>query len=170
MISLARNSGQHNAVMAGLNYASGELLIAWTTICRPILPAQISAGRDRKGYDIVYGYYPKRNIPFPELRQVLSTTSPSASSSASRRYADIQLLGYPAFRAGLCRTVQTRRTHLQGLFLRTTRNISCIPIKHFEREVGESGYTLKKLLQLWSNIMGYSVIPLRMATYCGYFF
>ncbi|MCI5503272.1 MAG: glycosyltransferase, partial [Eubacterium sp.] len=27
-ISLAKNSGQHNAVMAGLNYASGELLIA----------------------------------------------------------------------------------------------------------------------------------------------
>ena len=61
-------------------------------------------------------------------------------------------------------------THLQGLFLRTTRNISCIPIKHFDREVGESGYTFKKLIQLWSNIMGYSVIPLRMATYCGYFF
>ena len=27
-ISLAKNSGQHNAVMAGLNYAQGDLLIA----------------------------------------------------------------------------------------------------------------------------------------------
>ena len=27
-ISLAKNSGQHNAVMAGLNYAQGNLLIA----------------------------------------------------------------------------------------------------------------------------------------------
>ena len=28
VISLAKNAGQHNAVMAGLNYASGDLLIA----------------------------------------------------------------------------------------------------------------------------------------------
>ena len=65
---------------------------------------------------------------------------------------------------------QSPYTHLQGLFLRTTRNISCVPIKHFEREVGQSGYTLKKLIQLYSNIMGYSVVPLRLSTYCGYFF
>lgn len=31
-------------------------------------------------------------------------------------------------------------------------------------------YTLKKLIQLYSNIMGYSVVPLRLSTYCGYFF
>lgn len=55
---------------------------------------------------------------------------------------------------------QSPYTHLQGLFLRTTRNISCVPIKHFEREVGQSGYTLKKLIQLYSNIMGYSVGPI----------
>ena len=59
---------------------------------------------------------------------------------------------------------KSRYTHLQGLFLRTTRNISCVPIKHFDRAYGTSGYTLKKLLGLWSNIMGYSIVPLRIAT------
>ena len=29
-------------------------------------------------------------------------------------------------------------THLQGLFLRTTRKISSVPIKHFEREIGRA--------------------------------
>ena len=29
---------------------------------------------------------------------------------------------------------------------------------------------LKKLIQLWSNIMGYSIVPLRLATYFGYGF
>ena len=58
-------------------------------------------------------------------------------------------------------------THLQGLFLRTTRNISSVPVKHFKREVGTSNYTFRKLLSLWSNIIGFSVVPLRLASYAG---
>ena len=54
-----------------------------------------------------------------------------------------------------------------GLFLRTTRNISSVPIKHFEREYGKSNYTFKKLVNLWSNIIGYSIVPLRLAKYIG---
>ena len=61
-------------------------------------------------------------------------------------------------------------THLQGLFLRTTRSISCVPIQHFDRAYGQSGYTLKKLITLWSNVMGYSVVPLRIARNVGFFF
>ena len=61
-------------------------------------------------------------------------------------------------------------THLQGLFLRTTRNISSVPIQHFKREVGTSNYTFKKLIKLWSNILGFSIVPLQMATYTGFIF
>jgi undecaprenyl-phosphate 4-deoxy-4-formamido-L-arabinose transferase len=61
-------------------------------------------------------------------------------------------------------------THLQGLFLRTTRNIASVPVEHFDREYGQSGYTFKKLISLWSNIMGYSIVPLRIATRAGVFF
>ena len=61
-------------------------------------------------------------------------------------------------------------THLQGLFLRTTRNICSVPIEHFDREVGTSNYTLKKLLKLWSNIIGFSIVPLQMATVTGFIF
>jgi undecaprenyl-phosphate 4-deoxy-4-formamido-L-arabinose transferase len=61
-------------------------------------------------------------------------------------------------------------THLQGVFLRVTRNISCVPVEHFKREVGQSGYTLKKLMQLWANIIGFSIVPLRLATWLGNFF
>ena len=52
------------------------------------------------------------------------------------------------------------QVHLQGVFLRITGNIACIPIQHFEREEGKSGYTLKKLVKLYSNIVGFSARPL----------
>ena len=41
--------------------------------------------------------------------------------------------------------------YLPGLLLRATKNIVNVPVHHREREVGTSGYTLKKLLGLWFN-------------------
>ena len=61
VVELARNAGQHNAVMAGLNYAKGDILIAMDDDMQthpsqlPIILAELD-----KGYDIVYGYYPKK--------------------------------------------------------------------------------------------------------------
>ena len=60
-------------------------------------------------------------------------------------------------------------TYLLGLFMRCTQNIASVPIRHFEREVGESGYTLGQLIRLWSSVLGFSVIPLRMASIAGFF-
>ena len=56
---------------------------------------------------------------------------------------------------------------MQGLFLRTTNNISSIPVEHFERAYGKSNYPFKKLIELWSNVMGYSILPLRIASRFG---
>lgn len=172
VISLAKNAGQHNAVMAGLNYASGDLLIAMDDDMQTH-PSQLKylLAKIDKGYDIVYGYYPEKKhsifrnfgsfVNYITVRILIGKPKDMRTSSywVIRRFVRDYVVQY-----------KSPYTHLQGLFLRTTRNISCIPIKHFDREVGESGYTFKKLIQLWSNIMGYSVIPLRMATYCGYFF
>lgn len=171
-ISLAKNSGQHNAVMAGLNYASGELLIAMDDDMQTH-PSQLKylLAEIDKGYDIVYGYYPQKKhsgfrnfgsfLNYITVRILIGKPKDMKTSSywVIRRFVRNYVIQY-----------QSPYTHLQGLFLRTTRNISCIPIEHFEREVGQSGYTLKKLIQLYSNIMGYSVVPLRLATYTGYFF
>ena len=57
-----------------------------------------------------------------------------------------------------------------GLVLRTTKNICNVEVNHREREIGTSGYTMKKLLALWMNgFTAFSVVPLRIATYFGLF-
>jgi len=58
--------------------------------------------------------------------------------------------------------------YVNGLVLRATENIVNVDINHRNREVGESGYTLKKLLGLWMNgFTSFSVKPLRIATVLG---
>ena len=170
VIELAKNAGQHNAIMAGLNYARGDVIMALDDDMQthPDQMPKILAELD-KGYDIVYGYYPHkkhswwRNIGtfmnYITVRLLLKKPKGLRTSSfwAIRRFVRDYAVQYPS-----------EFTHLQGLFLRITRNITCVPIEHHEREVGESGYTFGKLFQLWSNIMGFSVVPLRIATRCGF--
>lgn len=57
-----------------------------------------------------------------------------------------------------------------GLLLRTTKDIVNVDICHREREIGQSGYTLSKLIMLWLNgFTAFSVKPLRVATATGFF-
>lgn len=172
VIELAYNSGQHNAVMAGLNYAKGDVLIAMDDDMQTH-PSQLQYlfAEFDKGHDIVYGYYENKQhskfrnfgsyVNYLTIRYLIGKPKDMKTSSfwVIRKFVRDSVIEY-----------QSPYTHLQGLFLRTTKNISSVPIQHFQREVGQSNYTLKKLIKLWSNIMGFSVVPLQLATKLGYFF
>ena len=171
-VELARNAGQHNAVLAGLNHADGDAFIAMDDDMQTH-PSQLPylLAEFEKGYDIVYGYYPEKKhskfrnfgsyVNYMTLRIFLKKPKDLRTSSfwIIRRFVRDYAVQY-----------KSAYTHIQGLFLRTTRNISSVPIKHFEREVGTSNYTFKKLVQLWSNIIGFSIVPLQMAIYTGFVF
>ena len=58
-------------------------------------------------------------------------------------------------------------TYLLGLILRATSSITHVEVQHYERTNGKSGYTFKALLSLWSNIIGFTVKPLRLAMSSG---
>lgn len=172
VVELAQNAGQHNAVMAGLNVADGDVLIAMDDDGQTHW-SQLSVLFDEfdKGFDIVYGYYPEKKhsgfrnfgswINYVSFRVLIGKPKDLKTSSfwIIRKYVRDYVVQY-----------KSQYTHLQGLFLRTTRNISSVPVKHFDRTHGKSGYTIKKLIGLWSNVMGFSIVPLRIARNTGLFF
>ena len=167
VVELAKNAGQHNAVMAGLNEGSGDVFIAMDDDMQTH-PSQLGKLLDEfdKGYDIEHKEHSKfRNfgsyVNYMTVRILLKKPKDLKTSSfwVIRKFVRDYAVEY-----------KSAYTHLQGLFLRTTRNISSVPIQHFKREVGTSNYTLKKLIKLWSNILGFSIVPLQMATYTGFFF
>ena len=58
--------------------------------------------------------------------------------------------------------------YLDGLILKSTKNIGMITVDHNPRLQGESNYTFKKLLVLWSNmLLDFSFMPLRIASIFG---
>ncbi len=171
-IELAKNSGQHNAQIAALNYARGEFIISMDDDGQTS-PTQLPKLLDEmdKGYDIVYAYYPHkehsggRNLGswFNQWSLSVLIGKPKGLKTSSywviRKFVRDYAIQY-----------QSAYTHIQGVFLRVTRNISSVPVEHFKREVGQSGYTFKKLVKLWANIIGFSIVPLRLATILGYVF
>ncbi len=171
-VELARNAGQHNAQMAALNYADGDYIISMDDDGQTS-PTQLPKLLEEidKGYDIVYAYYPNkkhsggRNLGSRfnqwSLRVLIGKPKDMKTSSywVIRRFVRDYAIQY-----------KSAYTHIQGVFLRVTRNISCVPVEHFRREVGQSGYTFSKLVKLWANIIGFSIVPLRLATILGYVF
>ncbi len=171
-VELAKNSGQHNAQMAALNFARGDFIISMDDDGQTS-PSQLSKllCEMDKGYDIVYAYYPHKE--HSNGRNLGSRFNQWSMSILIGKPKDLKTSSFWVIRKFVrdyAIQYQSAYTHIQGVFLRVTRNISSVPVEHFRREVGQSGYTFKKLVQLWANIIGFSIVPLRIATFLGYIF
>ena len=169
VVELAMNSGQHNATMAGLNYATGDVIISMDDDMQthPSQLPKLFAEFD-KGYDVVYGhYYEKKHSGFRNFGSWVNYTTVRVLIGKPKDLKTSSFWIIKKFVRDYVIEYKSKYTHLQGLFLRTTKNISSIPVEHFERAYGSSNYTFKKLIALWSNVMGYSILPLRIATRFG---
>ncbi len=96
VVELAQNAGQHNAVMAGLNEASGDTLIAMDDDGQTH-PSQLPALFEKfdEGFDIVYGYYPdKKHSAFRNFGSWMNYKAFRVLIGKPKGHEDIQLLGH----------------------------------------------------------------------------
>lgn len=169
-INLARNFGQHSAIMAGLHYATGDVCVFLdddgqtpANEVEKLLDA-IAAGADvaMASYDHkMHSHFRNWGSKVNECMMHIMLHKPKelfvSSYFAVKRFVADSMLQY-----------SNSYPYLPGLLLRATKNIVNVPVHHREREVGTSGYTLKKLLGLWFNgFTAFSVVPLRVATAVG---
>lgn len=169
-INLARNFGQHSALMAGFHYAKGDIVICLdddgqTPACEA---GKLIRGIEQ-GADVVYARYDhKRHSLFRnfgshinEIMTRIMLGKPKnlyiSSYFAARRFVIDEILRY-----------SYAYPYVMGLVLRTTKNIVNVDVHHRDRQAGSSGYTLGKLFALWFNgFTAFSVKPLRIATVTG---
>lgn len=172
VINLAKNGGQHNATVCGLNYAEGDYIISMDDDMQTH-PSQLHKLLEAmdENIDIVYGYYPEKKHNF--IRNIFSKINYWSVRILIGKPKDIKTSSYWVIKKYVRDYVvsfKNNECHLQILFLRTTKNIKSIPIKHFEREIGKSNYTFKKLLMLYLNMICHSTIPIRLASCFGILF
>lgn len=169
-INLARNFGQHAALMAGFQYTHGEVVVCLDDDGQtPADEVGKLLDRIEQGYDVVYAKYAhKQHSGFrnfgSKINEIMTRVmlgKPKelylSSYFAARRFVIEEILRYT-----------NPYPYVIGLVLRTTKKIANVEVAHREREVGVSGYTLGKLLGLWFNgFTAFSIKPLRIATAMG---
>ena len=169
-INLARNFGQHAALMAGLSFAHGDVVVCLDDDGQtPAEEVGKLLSKIEEGYDVVYAKYTqKQHSGFRNFgskvnefmtRVMLGKPKELYLSSyfAAKRFVVAEMLRYT-----------NPYPYVIGLVLRTTKNIANVEVTHRQRESGISGYTFGKLLGLWFNgFTAFSIKPLRIATALG---
>jgi len=169
-LDLSRNFGEHNAVMAGLNYCTGAAaVIIDDDFQNP--PAEIVKLVEalREGYDVVFSSYDTKEHPF--LRNLGSRFTNLVASLLIRKPARLYLSSFKAINRFIIDELVKYRgpyPYIDGLILRISRNYTTVRVEHRARAQGRSGYTVRKLVSLWLNMFtSFSVLPLRVATLLG---
>jgi undecaprenyl-phosphate 4-deoxy-4-formamido-L-arabinose transferase len=169
-VNLSRNFGEHNAVMAGLNHASGDYVVIMDDDFQNP-PAEVAKLVDeiQKGYDVVFSQYAvKRHAYWRNLGSRLNNWVATlllekppglylSSFKIISRFVVDELIKYDG-----------PYPYIDGLVLRFTRNYSQVLVAHDPRVEGRSGYTLRKLVSLYLNMFTtFSILPLRFASCAG---
>lgn len=168
-INLAKNFGQHNAIMAALHYASGDLIVGMDDDLQTH-PSQMYKLLDKiqEGYDLVYGQYRKRKNSF--LKNLSSEFNKVTSRILLGRPKEIESSNYWVITKAVRDEVikyTNYNPYVDAIFYRVTDNIVNVTIEHHKREQGSSNYTFRKLVRLWMAYWNFSVIPLRVSSILG---
>jgi len=171
-ISLARNFGQHSALMAGFHYCTGDIMVCLDDDGQtPADEVGKLLGKLKEGYDAVYARYEhKKHSAF---RNMGSWMNEEMAHFLLGKPKELYVSSYFAVKRFVMEEMiryQNPYPYVIGLVLRATNNITNVNVNHRQREIGTSGYDLGKLIALWLNgFTAFSVKPLRIATAIGGF-
>lgn len=170
-VQLTRNFGQQAATLCGLAEARGDVVITLDDDLQHS-PEDIPRFLDLAGWDIVIGQFARREHGL--FRRL---------SSRVKGFFDRVLIGKPgdirltSFRM-LSRTVvdgvlsiRTPHPFLPALMFHVSKNVTGVEVAHNPRREGRSGYTVRKLVRVFSNLLiSNSSLVLRLVGYVGLLF
>ncbi|MCI6552591.1 MAG: glycosyltransferase family 2 protein [Lachnospiraceae bacterium] len=169
-INLAKNFGQHAALMAGFQFVKGDI-----TVCldddgqTPADEVGKLLAAIEEGLDVVYAKYQhKRHSLFRNFGTYMNEEMARVMLGKPK---ELYVSSYFAARRFVIEDMKRYTNaypYVIGLVLRAAGRVGNVSVAHREREVGASGYTFGKLLGLWFNgFTAFSVKPLRIATAIG---
>lgn len=169
-LNLSRNFSEHNAVMAGLNYATGDFVVIMDDDFQNPPGEVVKLVEEiRRGYDVVFACYAVKQHHW--LRNVGSRINDIVAVALLDKPRDLYLSSFKVLSRFVVNELikyDGPYPYIDGLVLRFTRNYSKVLVKHDPRREGRSGYTLRKLVALYLNMFtNFSILPLRLASYAG---
>lgn len=170
-VKLSRNRGHQNALMAGLDVATAEVVVTIDADLQDdpeVIGAMVDAWRG--GAEIVLGVRSDRSTDTGFKRitgQGFYRVMGSLGVEIVHDHADFRLLGRPAI-AALARYPE-RNLFLRALILQLGFTVATVPYVRAERFAGESKYPLGKMIAFaLDGVTSFSTRPLRLITLLGF--
>ena len=144
VVRLARNFGQHAALVAGLDHAKGHILVSFDADLQfdpRDIPRLVATSRE--GYDVVSGCRDRRQDGFLRRRLPSMVLAWAMGAVTGRRLRDAAS-PFKAIRAELAHEIQVSgemRRFLGAVVLRSGRRVTEIPVTHRPRRTGRSKYS-----------------------------
>lgn len=172
-INLARNFGQHNALLCGIRSARYDVVVTLDDDLQnppEAIPALVAALE--QGHDVVYGspvrraFSLRRNVATYLVKWVLRSamgTELAHRVSAFRAFRTSLREGFAEYHAPL--------VSIDVLLSWVTSRFGSIDVEHFPRQRGRSNYTpLKFFLHVTNLVTGFTTWPLTVASAVGFLF
>lgn len=170
-LSLRRNFGQHNATMAGLHQARGNMVVVMDDDLQhppEAIPRMLAALEE--GYDVCYTHYNNRQHAL--WKKLGSAFNDWAARHLLGKPRGLYLSSFKAMRSEVVAEIiryDGPFAYVDGLILDVTRNIHAVGINHQARHEGEGNYNLRRSVSLWLKMAtSFSILPLRIASYTGF--
>ena len=170
-ISLRKNVGQHNATMAGLSNARGDIIVIMDDDLQHPPAAILALARSiEDGNDVCYTRYRGRKHAAWKIWG--SWLNDRVAEVVLKKPRGLYLSSFKAMSRDIAMSVigyDGPYTYIDGLILGTTSSITSIEIDHQERWAGEGNFNFTRSLSLWLKMAtSLSIYPLRMATISGF--
>jgi glycosyltransferase involved in cell wall biosynthesis len=172
-LRLARNYGQHNALLCGIRAARGTTIVTMDDDLQnppeeiPKLLAKLA-----EGADVVYGFPLNPSHGF--FRNQASLVTKLVLRGAMGVDSAGKVSAFRAFRARVRHAFEGYRSpsvNIDVLLTWGTSRFAAVPVRQDSRTLGDSGYTVRKLVAHALNMMtGFSVLPLQIASLLGLVF
>lgn len=170
-VDMARNFGEHAAVLEGYRHTRGRFVINLDDdLQNPVSEAlKICEHLRTHDCDVVYTFYEEKKHHW--MRNLGSWLTNYCATLLLDKPRDLYLSSFRGLRRELVDRITTYRgpyPYIDGLILGATSRIDRLKVEHAERDEGQSGYTLRKLIRLWMNMFfNFSIMPLRIASFMG---
>jgi glycosyltransferase involved in cell wall biosynthesis len=172
LVDLARNYGEHNAVMTGLRRATGAYTITMDDDLQnpPEEVGRLLAFAQRSGKEVVYTCYEEKRHAM--WRNLGSRFANYVANFVLEKPKDLYLSSFRCMSAFVVHEItryQGPFPYIDGLIFQVTHDIDRLIVRHLPRAAGRSNYTMRRLLRLWMTMfINFSVMPLRLSTLTGF--
>jgi undecaprenyl-phosphate 4-deoxy-4-formamido-L-arabinose transferase len=170
-INLRKNSGQDNAIMAGLNNSNGKYIVIMDDDLQHS-PYDIDKlyTKIKEGYDICFANFKKKQQA--AWKNLGSWFNGKLAEIMINKPKEIYLSPFKIFSSEILHEIlkiKTSYPYLDGLLLSVTDSMTQIDIEHHKRFKGGSNYNLiKSISVLMKLVTSFSVTPLRLSSFIGF--